>query len=134
MRAIRLKAEPGEGVQVVRIEGELDKLGIDEVRGALDRLVEAGDVILDLDRVTFIDSAGLHALFALGRSPGGGVAVAVADTSPTAKVIALVRLGDMLPVRGTVEEAAAALRRSSSPAGLPPDAVDGKPGGARGLG
>jgi len=128
-----MKTEPGDGVQVVRIEGELDKLGIDEVRASLDRLVEAGDVILDLDRVTFIDSAGLHALFALGRSPGGGIAVAVAETSPTAKVIALVRLGDMLPVRRSVEEAAAALRRSSSPAGNATDAVNGDRGGRAGL-
>ena len=133
MRAIRLKAEPGEGVQVVRIEGELDKLGIEEVRGSLDRLVAAGDVILDLDRVTFIDSAGLHALFALGRLPGGGIAVAVADTSPTAKVIALVRLGDMLPVRGSVEEAAAALRRGPASADLATDAGIGDPGNGHGL-
>jgi anti-sigma B factor antagonist len=108
-----MRAERVGGAQVVRLEGELDKLGVQEVHGALRRLADEGPVVLDLDRVTFIDSAGLHALFSLGRVPGTGVAVAVADGSPTAKVIALVRLGDMLPVRPTVDEAVAALRRGS---------------------
>jgi anti-anti-sigma factor len=134
MRAIRLTAEAGDGVQVVRVEGELDTLGVDEVRRALGRLAEAGDVVLDLDRVTFIDSAGLHALFALARLPGGGVAVAVAGTSPAAKVIALVRLGDMLPVRESVEEATAALRRSPASAFRPSEGANGGPGGGHGLG
>jgi anti-anti-sigma factor len=134
MKPIRLTAEAADGVQVVRVEGELDTLGVDEVRRSLGRLVETGAVVLDLDRVTFIDSAGLHALFALGRSPGGGVAVAVAGTSPAARVIALVRLGDMLPVRESVEEATAALRRSPAPASTPSEGANGAPGAEHGLG
>ena len=122
MRAIRLRTESVDGVQLVRLEGELDTLGVDEVRVALDRLADGGAVVLDLDRVTFIDSAGLHALFTLARSPGRGIAIAVADTSPTAKVISLVRLDDLVPVRGSVAEAVAALGRL-----LPPrDDTDGR--------
>ena len=131
MRAITLTTEPADGVRVVRLAGELDTLGVDTVRGALDELVAQGGVVLDLDRVTFIDSAGLHALFALGRSPGRGVAVAVAETSPTAKVIALVRLGDVLPVCASVADATAALRRGTSPAELRPDPGGGALGNGR---
>jgi anti-anti-sigma factor len=124
-----MRAEHVDGAQVVRLEGELDKLGAEAVRRALHGLVAEGPVVLDLDRVTFIDSAGLHALFSLGRLPGDEVAVAVAETSPTAKVIALVRLADMLPVRGTVEEAVSALRRASLQNGRPArTAVDASAG------
>jgi anti-anti-sigma factor len=118
---MQLRVETVDGVQVVRLNGELDKLGVEHVQGSLGRLLEAGEVVLDLDRLSFIDSAGLHALFALGRSAAGGIAVAVAEESPTARVIALVRLGDMLPVRGSVEEAVAALRRGATHTGVPSD-------------
>jgi anti-anti-sigma factor len=125
MKATRLKVETIDGARVVRLEGELDKLGVEDVRRSLDRIAEAGPVVLDLDRVAFIDSAGLHALFALGRLPGSRIAVAVADKSPTARVIALVRLGDMLPVRESIEEAVSALRRGSVPElRQPSDAVE----------
>jgi anti-anti-sigma factor len=110
-----MSSEQVRGVQVVRLEGELDKLGIEQARTRLDPLAAAGPLVLDLDRVTFIDSAGLHALFGLAAAarPHGGVAVAVAESSPTARVISLVHLGDLLPVRPTVDEAVAALRKVS---------------------
>ena len=38
-----------------------------------------------------------------------GVALAVAESSPTARVIALVHLGEVLPVRATVDEAVSVL-------------------------
>jgi anti-anti-sigma factor len=112
MDRIQLSTDDVRGVQVVRLEGELDKLAIERARSRLDPLVAAGKLVVDLDRVTFIDSAGLHALFGLARTPGSqgpGVAIAVADSSPTARVIALVHLGDVLPVRTTVDEAVSAL-------------------------
>jgi anti-sigma B factor antagonist len=117
MERIRLRTDEVRGVRVVRLEGELDKLGIEKARARLDPLVAAGKLVVDLDRVTFIDSAGLHALFSLSRlaeAPGGGVALAVAETSPTARVIALVHLAEVLPVRATVEEAVSALLQVSS--------------------
>jgi anti-anti-sigma factor len=100
------------GITVVRVAGELDKLAIDHARSALDRLVTAGMLVIDLDRVTFIDSAGLHALFGLARLAGPrgtGIAIAVADSSPTARVIGLVHLSDVVPVLPTVEDAVSAL-------------------------
>ena len=116
MGRVQLTTETLDGVTVVRIEGELDKLAIDQARSALDRLVAAGDVVVVLDGVTFIDSAGLHALFGLARvaKPGGtGVALAVATSSPTARVIGLVHLSDIVPVLPTVDEAVGALRQVS---------------------
>jgi anti-sigma B factor antagonist len=112
---VQLTTDEMGGVTVVRIAGELDKLAIDQARSGLDRLVTAGRLVVDLDGVTFIDSAGLHALFDLARLAdrrGTGIALAVAESSPTARVIGLVHLSDVMPVLQTVEDAASALQVS----------------------
>ncbi len=116
MGRVQLTTSETDGVTVVHLEGELDKLAIDQARPSLDRLVGPGRLVVDLDGVTFIDSAGLHALFGLARlaaPAGGSVALAVAETSPTARVIGLVHLSDVMPVLPTVEEAVNALRQVS---------------------
>ena len=116
MGRVQLTTDEIGGVTVVRVAGELDKLAIDQARSGLDRLVAAGKLVVDLDGVTFIDSAGLHALFGLARladQRGTGIALAVADSSPTARVIDLVHLSDVVPVLPTVEDAAGALRQVS---------------------
>ena len=112
MERIELSTDEVNGVAVARLRGELDKLAIEKARSRLDPLAASGKLVVDLDRVTFIDSAGLHALFGLARlasSQGGAVALAVSDTSPTARVIQLVHLSEVVPVRTTVDEAVAAL-------------------------
>jgi anti-sigma B factor antagonist len=116
MGQVRLTTEDIDGVTVVRVEGELDKLAIDQTRSALDRLVSQGRLVVDLDGVTFIDSAGLHSLFGLARLSdprGGTVALVVGDASPTARVIGFVHLSDVVPVLPTVADAVSALRQVS---------------------
>ena len=116
MTRVQLKAERVDGVQVLRVAGELDKLAIDQVRSRLERLVGSGRLVVDLDAVTFIDSAGLHALFGLARLAsleGGRIALVVAETSPTARVIDLVHLSDVVPVLRTVADAVSALGQVS---------------------
>jgi anti-anti-sigma factor len=110
----RLALEPDDvgGVSVIRLEGEVDKLALEQARARLDSLAAAGRLVIDLDRVSFIDSAGLHALFGLGRvasAAGGGVALAVPPSCAVARVVDIVRLADAMPVRESVEDAAAAL-------------------------
>ena len=105
------------GVPVVRLEGEVDKLAVDQARSRLDPLAASGRLVIDLDRVSFIDSAGLHALFGLGRvasAAGGGLALSVPSSCAVARVVEIVRLGDVMPVRTSVEEAAAALGEVSA--------------------
>jgi anti-sigma B factor antagonist len=117
MDRLRLTTEELGQVSVARLEGEVDKLAIEEARSQLDPLAAAGRLVIDLDRVSFIDSAGLHALFDLGRqarASRGSVALAVSLTSPVARVVEIVRLADAMPVRESVDEAAAALEDVSS--------------------
>ena len=96
---------------MARLEGEVDKLAVEQARSHLDPLAAAGKLVIDLDRVSFIDSAGLHALFGLGRvatAAGGGLALSVPSSCAVARVVEIVRLADAMPVRESVEDAAAA--------------------------
>ena len=116
MARVQLTTDQVDGVKVLRVAGELDKLAVDQARSRLERLVGSGMLVVDLDDVTFIDSAGLHALFGLARLArleGGRIALVVAETSPTARVIDLVHLPDVVPVLRTVAEAVSALGQVS---------------------
>jgi anti-anti-sigma factor len=111
-----MTAEVIGGVRIARLEGEVDKLAVEQARTRLDPLAAAGKLVIDLDRVSFIDSAGLHALFGLGRvaaAAGGGLALSVPSSCAVARVVAIVRLADAMPVRESVEDAAAALSEVS---------------------
>jgi stage II sporulation protein AA (anti-sigma F factor antagonist) len=61
--------EPGQEHEVqVSVQGELDIVSASELEHALRRELLAGnDVLLDLSRIDFIDSAGLRAMTALVR-------------------------------------------------------------------
>ena len=111
------EADEVGGVPVVRLEGEIDKLAVEHARARLDPLVASGKLVIDLDRVSFIDSAGLHALFGLGRvasAAGVGLALAVPPSCAVARAVEIVRLADAMPVRESVESAAAALAEVSA--------------------
>jgi len=68
-----LSVEPAapsdDGRQVVRIGGEIDMLTAPRLRDALAPVVavSGGDVVLDLDRVTFLGSNGLGVLVELAQ-------------------------------------------------------------------
>jgi anti-anti-sigma factor len=112
MDALRLTVEQIDGVSVARLEGEIDKLAVDEARERLVPLAEAGRLVVDLGKVSFIDSAGLHALFGLGRvagDNGGRVALCVPPACPVARAISIVHLADVVPVYEAVGEAVGSL-------------------------
>jgi anti-anti-sigma factor len=117
MDRLELVTEAVAGVPVARLEGQIDKLAVEHARTQLDPLAAAGRLVIALDRVTFIDSAGLHALFGLGHvaaASGGRIALSVPPGSAVARVVEIVRLADAMPVRGSVEDAARALTEVSA--------------------
>jgi anti-sigma B factor antagonist len=111
---MHLTTESLDGVPVARLTGELDKLALDQGAGTeLDPLLGRGRLVVDLGGLTFIDSAGLHALFELAKrasSRSAAVAVCVPEASPVHRVVAVVRLGAVMPVLSTVEEAVAVVQ------------------------
>ena len=71
--------DPSEGYTLLQPEGELDAFTVAPFRRVLAAVADSGRLIIDLSKVTFIDSAGLGAL--IGglrhiRERGGQVAVA----------------------------------------------------------
>jgi anti-anti-sigma factor len=117
MDRLRVRTEEVTGVPVARLDGQVDKLAVEQARAQLDPLAVSGKLVIALDNVTFIDSAGLHALFGLGHAAaasGGRVALSVPPGSPVARVVEIVRLGDAMPVRESVEDAALELAEVSA--------------------
>ena len=117
MDRLKVRTEEVGGVPVARLDGQVDKLGVEQARTQLDPLAASGKLVVALDNVTFIDSAGLHALFGLGHvaaASGGRIALSVPPGSPVARVVEIVRLGDAIPVLDSVEDAALALAEVSA--------------------
>lgn len=106
--------ESVNGGTVVRLAGELDKFAADAVRDRLTALSGRDPLVVDLGGVSFIDSAGLHCLFAVARAVAarqGRLACIVPPDSPIRRVLELVHLGSVSPLCATLEEAEQAARQ-----------------------
>jgi anti-sigma B factor antagonist len=65
-------------------------------------------LVVDLSQTTYLDSAGINLLFALGDEMHGRqqrLAIVVADPSPIARMITLTGLDQAMPVHATLAEA-----------------------------
>ena len=83
------------------------------MRSELDRSVGAGDLLVDLSEVTFLDSAGLHVLFRLARrlaERGATLAVVVPPGSPVRRVVEIAYVEGAAEVCASVDEAVLHLR------------------------
>ena len=71
--AIEVRRE--RGVVIVAVEGQIDISTVTGLRERLSRLADTGRTLMvDLNRVTFIDSAGLGALVGAAAAPPGAAA------------------------------------------------------------
>lgn len=88
---------------VVLLAGELDLTNAREVEERLIGSVRNGSkLVLDVNRVSFIDSAALHVLFRLSRLLGRGmVTVVVEPTAPVARTLDIVGVPDVMTVAST---------------------------------
>ena len=107
-----------DGQIVLRLEGDIDAAQVDAVNsqilGAVDN--DAHDVVVDLSKVTYLDSAGIQMLFDLIRrlhAARQGVAVAVPSDSPLATLLKITHLDEACPVAANVEECIDALDSDS---------------------
>lgn len=108
-------ADVGSGVTLVALAGELDLTNVDDLEDELERLTNGGPVVLDLNRLVFVDSAALHRFFRIVRERGAeGVAFVIEPTAPVAGTLAIVELGRAATVASTRHEALAALGRARS--------------------
>jgi len=111
---LEARTHPDPDVRLVEVSGELDLTNAREVETSLHELVQdAPIVVLDLNRVLFVDSAALHALFRLARR-SGKLALVLDPGAAIAPTLDIVGLSQVVPVAGTVEDVLAALASASA--------------------
>jgi anti-sigma B factor antagonist len=108
----RLEDEWHGGVPVARLEGEIDASNVAEIGDRLRSLLTNRSVamVLDLSATTYLDSAGINLMFALGEEMRGRqqrLGLVVADGSPIARMVTLTGLDQAVPVCPTLPEALA---------------------------
>ena len=110
---ITVRREPG--YSVVAVAGEIDISTVAGLRERLFELAEDGQpLIVDLDRVTFIDSAGLGALVGAARraEANGGSLHAVCAQPQTAKLLWLTGVDRRIPLEASLDGALASMAAS----------------------
>jgi anti-sigma B factor antagonist len=111
-----INSGPGpDDVFVVRVTGEVDMSHEEELRGELRTAVAADTrgIVVDLTECEFIDSSGVRALL-LSREAqhpeDGAERLAVAASSEQIlRILSVMGIDRVIPIRPTVEEAAAAI-------------------------
>jgi anti-sigma B factor antagonist len=112
-----ISSGPGpDDVRVVWVRGEVDMSHEEELRGELRNAAAGGanGIVVDLTECEFIDSSGVRALL-LSREDqnsdaDGAEHLAVAASSEQIiRILSVMGIDRVIPIRPTVEEAAAAI-------------------------
>jgi anti-anti-sigma factor len=96
------------GVVIAEVTGDIDMSTVPGLRERLFGLADSGQpVIVDLNRISFIDSAGLGVLIATARRAGehGGSLHAVCSRPQTRKLLWLTGVDRRIPLTATVDGA-----------------------------
>jgi anti-anti-sigma factor len=106
----RMTQEWHDDMPVVRVEGEVDASNAHEVGDRLRSLLtnRSMALIVDLSATTYLDSAGLNLLFALGEELRGRqqrLGLVVPHGSPIERMVMLVGLDKAVSVDATLAEA-----------------------------
>ena len=114
---MRLKESIEEGFPILAMEGEIDLHYAPVLRRLLQGKVKehCPALVLDLTRVTFIDSAGLAAIVEYFRDASRyeGVLCLTGLNENLRTVFEIVRLDQVIPAFSTTAEAIAALKEGS---------------------
>ncbi|MFF9496071.1 STAS domain-containing protein [Streptomyces flaveolus] len=97
-----------DGIRVVSLTGEVDHDTAHQVRQALDVAgTRRPRVVVDLRRVTFMDSSGLNALIAAHQAvtEAGGWLRLAAPTAPVQRVLQLVGVDQLISCHPTLQQA-----------------------------
>jgi anti-anti-sigma factor len=106
--ALTITVRSERGVVIAAITGEIDISTVPQLRERLFELADnGGTLIVDLNRVTFIDSAGLGALVGTARRADahGGSLHAVYSRPQTRKLLWMTGVDRRIPLTATVDGA-----------------------------
>ncbi len=106
-----------DDVYVARIDGEIDMSNVEEIREALLGVLPnaAMGLVLDLSGVAYLDSTGIRLLFDLAerlRRRQQQLRLAIPETAPPRRMMALADVGQAAPVHLTVDEAITGIRQA----------------------
>jgi anti-anti-sigma factor len=100
-------------VVVVAVAGDLDLSNADDLVERLGTTAAGRPLVVDLNRVLFIDSAALHRLFGVARESGARRLALVAEpNAPVARTLEIVQFHRAAIVATSVAEACTALARA----------------------
>ena len=131
-----LSFETAGNVVVGRVVGEIESVNAQEMSNALAAQLtsDRAGLVIDLSRVTYLDSAGIELLFDLARrlrTHRQRLRLVVPVDAPMRRVLELCDIDRAAPIDATVEGALEGLGESSAVAGL--RRAGGRPGGAEAL-
>jgi anti-anti-sigma factor len=98
---------------VLELGGELDLTNVPEVERRVEELAGPGArVVLDLNRVTFLDSAALHLLFRFARRFGGRerFGIVLVPDALVARVLTMVGLPEVATIAASLDDVLASSR------------------------
>jgi anti-anti-sigma factor len=105
----RIEASSTDSGTMIKLAGELDSATCGELVERFEQLItaSAGEVVLDLDEVTFIDSAGLRAVIVIEHTAGErGVAFTIrTPTGPVADLLQLTGIREHVALSPRLDEA-----------------------------
>src|SRR3954447_5420572 len=110
-----VRVEGHEGTPVARIHGEIDLSNVSQLASAVQKSVEhvSAGVIVAFSETSYLDSAGLHFVFDLGkrlRDRGQRLYLVVPEASPVAAVLRIVNVDSLAPRCPDLESALERLR------------------------
>jgi anti-sigma B factor antagonist len=108
--SVTARESDGGPYTLVEIAGEADVTNSDELRRLLDEEIslQPRTLIIELSGLRFMDSSALHALLMVNRTMDrqGGVLALVSPQAAVAKILRLTTADRLIPVFGSVAEAA----------------------------
>jgi anti-sigma B factor antagonist len=115
----RLVDEWHDEIPVARLHGEVDASNVKEIGDRLRGLLSNRSVamVVDLSHTTYLDSAGINLLFALGEEMRGRqqrLGLVVAEPSPIARMVVLTGLDQSLPVERNLPDALAGVAEADA--------------------
>jgi anti-sigma B factor antagonist len=102
--------EERDGNPVARIRGEVDMSNVGQLSTTLQNAVaqSAAGLVVDFSQTNYLDSAGLHFIFDLGkrlRDRGQRLYLVVPTKSPVGAVLDIVRVDSLAPRCPTLDDA-----------------------------
>lgn len=110
---LQTNVEESSGVPIVRVAGEIDVFTAPSFKSAVSRAIEskAGDLIIDLTDVGYMDSSGFGTLLSATKriKPVGGSVILVGCSEAIERMLNITHLDTIFAVCSNLDEAMASI-------------------------